>query len=215
MSDEKPGFIGQLTGVLYKPRVIFSSMDESDLTKAILVMLVMVILSAYSSTIYISKIPLTVLSPQLEGVDTSQIEGTMGIFAGVGSGVTVLVGWIASTLVLHGLSRLSGGNGSMKRFFAMNGFVTIPSILNQILRIVDASMLDSVTLSSYFVSYRDISNKILKGLLGTNLLNIWGLAGLALLVIALETNYGMNRSRAVMIALLPSVVMFILTYFTA
>ena len=214
MSDEKPGFIGQLTGVLYKPRAIFSSMDESDLTKAILVMLVMVILSAYSSTIYISKIPLTVLSPQLQGVDTSQIEGTMGIFAGVGSGVTVLVGWIASTLVLHGLSRLSGGNGSMKRFFAMNGFVTLPSILNQILRIVDASMLDSATLSSYFVSYRDISNKILKALLGTNLLNIWGLAGLALLVIALETNYGMNRSRAVLIALLPSVVMFILTYFT-
>jgi hypothetical protein len=215
MSDEKPGFIGQFTGVLYKPRAIFSSMDESDLTKGILVMLVMVLLAAYSNTIYMGKIPLTVLSPQLEGVDTSQIEGTMGIFAGIGSGITILIGWIASTLIFHGLGRLSGGSGTMKRFFAMNGFVTVPAILNQILRIVDASLLDSATLSSYFVNYRDISSKVLKALLGTNLLNIWGLAGLALLVIALETNYSTSRSRAVMIALLPSVVLFIITYFTA
>ena len=85
MSDEKPGFIGQVTGVLFKPRQIFSTVDESDLTKGLLVMFVMVLLAAYSSMLYMGKIPLSVLSPQLEGVDTSQIESSMGLFAGIGA----------------------------------------------------------------------------------------------------------------------------------
>ncbi len=215
MSDEKPGFIGQFAGVLYKPRMIFSSIDESDLTKGLIVMIVMVLLASYSSSIYIGKISLTVLSPQLEGVDTSQIEGTMGIFAGVGAGITIMIGWVAATLLLHGLGKLSGGSGSMKRFFAMHGFASVPTLFNQILRIADSSILDSATLSSYYVNYRDISNKALKALLGTNLVNIWELATIALLVIAVEENYGMSRSRAIMIVLVPSVVYFIINYFTA
>ncbi len=213
MSDEKLGFIEQITGVLYRPRVVFKNMDEGDLTKGLLIMIVMVLLTAYSSMLYLNKIPLSVLSPQLEGVDMSQLEGTMGIFAGIGSAITVLIGWVASTLLLHGLGRLSGGSGSMKRFFAMNGFVSIMSALNQVLRIADASIQDAATLSSYYVTYRDISSKALKALLGTNLVNIWGLAALVLLVIAIEENYGASRSRAIMVALVPSVIVFIFGYF--
>ncbi len=211
MSNEKTGFLGQFTGVLYKPRAIFSKMDEGDLIKGIIVM---VVLAAYSSMLYMSKIPLSVLTPMLEGVDIGQFEGTMGIMAGIGAGVTILFGWVAGTLLMHGLGRLSGGDGSMKLFFAMHGFASVPSLLNQLLRVVDASIMDSASLSSYFVTYRGISSKALKALLGTNLVNVWGLATVALLVIAAEENYGLSRTRAVMIVLLPSVVYFLLNYFT-
>ena len=214
MSKEKTGFLGQFTGVLYKPRAIFSAMDDGDLVKGLLVMLFMVVLAAYSSMVYMSKIPLSVLTPMLEGVDVGQFEGTMGIMAGVGSGVTILLGWVAGTFLMHGLSRLSGGDGSMKAFFAMHGFASVPSLLNQLVRVVDASIMDSNSLAGYFVAYRDVGSKILRALIGTNLVNVWGLATVALLVIAVEENYGLSRTRSVMIVLLPSVVYFMLNYFT-
>ncbi|MCW4012839.1 MAG: YIP1 family protein [Candidatus Bathyarchaeota archaeon] len=213
MSDEKPGFIGQVTGVLYKPRQIFSTVDEGDRTKGLIVMFVMVLLAAYSSMLYLGKIPLSVLSPQLEGVDTSQIEGSMGLFAGIGAGISILVGWSASTLLMHGLGKLSGGNGSMKRMFALHGFASVPSLLNQLIRVVDASIMDSASLASYFVSYRSLG-KILTAFIGANLMNLWGIATIALLVLAVEENYELSRTRSVMVVLLPSVVYFLINYFT-
>ena len=214
MSKEKPGFLGQFTGVLYKPRAIFSTVDDGDLVKGLLVMLVMVVLAAYSSMLYMSKLPLSVLAPMLEDVDIGQFGGTMGIMAGVGAGVTILLGWVAGTFLMHGLSRLSGGDGSMRAFFAMHGLASVPSIFNQLLRVVDASIMDSNSLAGYFVAYREIGSKALRALIGTNLVNVWGLATVALLVVAVEENYGLNRTRAVMIVLLPSLVYFLLNYFT-
>jgi len=213
MSDEKPGFIGQITGVLYKPRQIFSTVDEGDLTKGLLVMFVMVLLAAYSSMLYMGKIPLSVLSPQLEGVDVSQIEGSMGLFAGIGSGISIIVGWSAATLLIHGMGKLSGGNGSMKRMFALHGFASVPSLLNQLLRVIDASIMDSASLASYFLSYRGLS-KLFTAFIGANLMNIWWLATIALLILAVEENYELSRTRSVMVVLLPSLVYFLINYFT-
>ena len=213
MSEDKPGFLGQVMGVLYQPRKIFSTVDESDLTKGLIVMFLMVILASYSSTLYMDKIPLSVLSSQLEGVDTSQFEGTMGIFAGIGLAVTIIIGWVASTVLMHGLGRLSGGGGSIKRFFALHGFASVPSLLNQVVRIADASIIDSASLSSYFVTYRDMENKMLKAFLGTNLFNIWGLATVVLLVFAVEDNYKTSSTRSAMVVLLPSLIYFLINFF--
>lgn len=216
MSDEKPGFLGQVIGVLYMPRKVFSTTEEGDLGKGILLMLLMVILASYSSMLYMSKIPLSVLTPQLEGFATSQLsqfEGTMGIFAGIGTGITIIIGWVAGTLLMHGLGRFSSGSGSIKRFFAMHGFASVPSLLNQVIRIADASIIDGASLASYYVTYRDIENKALRALLRTNLVNIWGLATVALLVLAVEENYKTSRGRAIMVVLLPSVVYFLLNFF--
>jgi hypothetical protein len=213
MSDEKPGFIGQLTGVLYRPREIFSTVDESDITRGLIVMIVMVLLAAYSSTLYMSKIPLSVLSPQLEGMDTSQFEGTMGIFAGIGAGLTIIVGWIASTLLMHGMGKLSGGSGSLKRMFALHGFASLPGLFNQLIRVADAYMIDSTTLTGYFLASRDLA-KLLRVFIGANLFNIWGLATIGLLVLAAEENYGVSRGRALLIVMAPSIVYLLINYFT-
>jgi len=47
--SEKPGFIEQLLGVLYRPREIFSTVDEGDLTKGVVITVLMVALAAYST----------------------------------------------------------------------------------------------------------------------------------------------------------------------
>jgi hypothetical protein len=213
--SEKPGFIGQVMGVLYKPREIFSTVDEDDLMKGLIIVFIMVALGAYSTMAYMGKIPLSVIAPQLEGQDMSQIGGSMGLISGIGGGISILIGWVMSTLLLHGLGKLSGGDGTMKRFFAINGFVAVPSLLNQVLRVVDSSIMDSASLVGYFIAYRDISSKLVKAVIGVNIMNIWALAGLALLVLGLEENYKLARGRAVIVALVPTLLLFALTYFTS
>lgn len=212
--SEKPGFIGQLLGVLYRPREIFSTVDEGDLTKGIFIAVLMVALAAYSTMTYMGKIPLDVLAPQLQGVDAGPITGSMGATSGIASGVSLLVGWVFTGLLLHLLGKFSGGDGSMKRYFALYGLATVPALLNQVLRVVDASIMDSASLIGYFVSYRDLPSKFVKAFIGANLLNVWSLAGIALVTLSLEENYGVGRGRAVLIALVPSVLYFSLNYFT-
>jgi hypothetical protein len=192
--------------------VVFHSIEESDLTKGVIIIIVMVILAGYSSMLYLGKIPLDVIRPELESVDSSQFEGFMGIMTGISSSVTIMIGWVISTLLIHTISRISGGNGSLKRFFAMHGFASVPSLLNQIFRVIDASIIESTTLVSYFETYRDINNKLLKSFLGTNLINLWGLATIVLLVIATEENYSISRARAIITVLVPSILYFLMNY---
>ena len=212
--SEKPGFIGQLLGVLYRPREIFSTVDEGDLTKGVVIAVLMVALAAYSTMTYMGKIPLEVITPQLQGVDAGPMADSLGTISGIAAGVTMLVGWTFSGLILHLLGKFSGGDGSMKRYFALYGFTTIPALLNQVLRVVDASIMDSASLIGYFVSYRDMSSKVVKAFIGANLFNVWSLAGIALVVLSLEENYKVSRGRAVVLALVPSLALFALNYFT-
>ena len=102
----------------------------------------------------------------------------------------------------------------MKRYFALYGLATVPALLNQILRVVDANIMDSASLIGYYVSYRDLPSKFVKAFIGANLLNVWSLAGIALVTLSLEENYRVGRGRAVLIALVPSVLYFALNYFT-
>ena len=212
--SEKPGFIGQLLGVLYRPREIFSTVDEGDLTKGVVIAVLMVALAAYSTMTYMGKIPLEVITPQLQGVDAGPMAGSLGTISGIAAGVTMLVGWTFSGLILHLLGKFSGGDASMKRYFALYGFTTVPALLNQVLRVVDASIMDSASLIGYFVSYRDMSSKVVKAFIGANLFNVWSLAGIALVVLSLEENYKVGRGRALIIALAPSLALFALNYFT-
>ena len=212
--SEKPGFIGQLMGVLYRPREIFSTVDEGDLTKGIIIAVLTVALGAYSTMAYMGKIPLEVLTPQLQGVDVGPMAGSMGAISGIAAGVSMLVGWTFTGLILHTLGKFSGGDGSMKRYFALYGFTTVPALLNQVLRAVDASIMDSASLIGFFVSYRDMSSKVAKAFIGANLFNVWSLAGIALVVLGLEENYKVGRGRAVVLALVPSLALFVLNYFT-
>ena len=199
--------------MLYRPRAIFKTVDEGDLTKGVFIAVLMVALAAYSTMTYMGKIPLDVLAPQLQGMDAGDIEGSMGILSGVAAGITLLVGWVFTGLILHLLGKFSGGDGSMKRYFALYGFTTVPALFNQVLRSVDAGIMDSASLIGYFVAYRDMSSKLVRALIGANLLNVWALAGIALVVLSLEENYGVGKGRAVLIALVPSVLSFALNYF--
>jgi len=101
----------------------------------------------------------------------------------------------------------------MKRFFALHGYASVPALIKQALRVADALITDASGISGYFIAYRDIESKMLKSLIAANLINIWGLFTLALLVIAVEDNYGLSRGKAIMAALAPSLIYFLVNYF--
>jgi len=153
----------------------------------------MVVLAAVSASTYMSKIPLEVLVPQLgqAGVDASQIGGSMGLFAGIGVSASILIGFAVSTLMMHGAATLTGGGGNMKRFFAMHGFL------------VDSFMSSPSQLAGYFVANRDIQNRVVKAVVGTNLFTVFGLAALIYITYALAENYRIGRRKAFIVALIP------------
>jgi hypothetical protein len=215
MNEKKQGILERFIGVLYKPRQTFITIVESDLNKAVLVIVLMIILAGYSEMVYTSKIPYSIIVSGLDNVDSGQIASSTGILIVIGIGVIVSVGWIISTLLIHILIKFTGGVGSLKRFFAMHCYVSVPNLLKQLLRVIDSSLLDSSTLTGYYLSNKGINNKLLKALLGTDLLNIWGLAYFALIVIAIEENYKTSRSKAVIIAILPSLIYLAFNYFIA
>ena len=207
MSEERKGFRELVAGVLRRPQETFQYVSERDLTKGLLIVFFMVVLAAASASTYMSKIPLEVLMPQLgqAGVDTSQIGGSMGLFAGIGVAVSIIVGFAASTLIMHGVATLTGGGGNMKRFFAMHGFAATPHVVNYLLRLADSFISSSSQLAGYFVANRDVENSVLKAVIGTNLFTVFGLAALVYITYALEENYQIGRRRAFIVAFIPYV----------
>jgi len=217
MSDERRGFVELTLGVLRSPGEYFKYVEERDLPKGLIIVALMVIFAAASSSIYMSKIPLEVLVPQLGevGVDVStvgDVAGSMGLFSAFGSAVSVLAGWVISTIIMHGLATLAGGKGSLKRLFAMHGFAAAPHALNHVLRTADAYVSSSQSIIAYYTANRDVSFKLLRAALNTNMVTVFGVAGLVYLSYAIAENYGVQRGRAAMIALVPILLFFLVSY---
>ncbi|MEJ2047793.1 MAG: YIP1 family protein, partial [Dehalococcoidia bacterium] len=209
-NDEKKGFIQQVSGVLLRPQEGFSQVDRSDLVKGILIVLVTVTLAAVSAMKYMSKIPLDVLLPQIgsAGVDVSGISGTMGLFSGIGLAFAILVGFILSTMIMHGVSVLVGGSGALGAFFAMHGFATIPHLVNYLLRVVDAYTIQPDVLVGYYIENREVGNKLFRSLMASGLTNVFGLAVLVYHTFAVSANYKQTRGRAFIVAFIPYLLAF-------
>lgn len=214
MSETKKGFVELLMGVLRKPGEYFGYVEEDDLAKGLIVVAAMVVFAAASTSVYMSKIPLEVLVPQLGemGVEVGDVAGSMGLFSAVGAAVSILLGWVLSTVVMHGLANLAGGRGSMKRLFAMHGFAAAPHAANHALRVVDALVSSSQSLVTYFMAGRAVETKLVRAILGTNMLTVFGVAGLVYLTYALSVNYQLRRDRALAVAVVPLLLYIAISY---
>lgn len=215
MSEKNLGFIETVTGVLRRPTVTFPYIQEGDLMKGAVIVVVAAVLAGVSTMTYMNKIPLEVILAQVQNVsvDVSSLQGTMGMFSAIGVIIAVLAGWALSTLLFHALSNLLGGKGDMKRFFAMTGFASTPLLLKQVIRMIDAFTISQDAAVGFFLANREIGNKLLTWLMGANLLNIFGLATLYLTINAINANYGLGKGKALVIALIPPAVSLAMTLF--
>jgi hypothetical protein len=167
----------------------FESRTGKDLWKGISVVLAAAILSEVTTLFR-------------AGAATSSVGVSSFSYTTFLLGVVVSLGtWVLSSLIIHGSSRLLKGKGSLRRFFAMNGFAYVPILIQSLLSIADVA-LSGVTRSPL------VSQPIIQLLLTQ--FNLLSLISIALSAIAVTANYGLNRKRAVIAVLIPVILILAL-----
>jgi hypothetical protein len=202
MSEIK-GLFSLVYSILRNPSEGFSHVRENDLLKGILIEVSIFVLAVISTRRYLSKLPPEVLINQIVGNEPSTISSNLGLLSGIGIGFSILFGWIISSVLMHGISKLLGGEGSLKRFFTIHGFSSIPYLINYLIRTIDAYTINNNALLNFYLINNEIKSNLFKILINMNLFNIFGLYTLTLVVFGLRENYGISRVKALTIALIP------------
>jgi hypothetical protein len=199
MSNKK-SFISSMIGVFSSPRSTFELIDEKDLRKSIIVILLIAVISAAASVLYMSKIgiplPDTGTLPPVGNL-RSIISGMSGLVGFLG----VLISWILVTAIIYALAKLSGGQGMLKGFYAQTGLAYSPFIIQHILRLIDALTFNSS------LGIPTIGNRFITAFLGT--FNIFGVINIILLAIAVSVNHKIGMRKASMIALLTKTILLL------
>lgn len=201
----------QIRETLTSPREGLQSIQESDLKRGALIVLVTAVLSAIASMTYMSRMPKDILLSGLAGfnVDPGPIIQAMGTFAAVGGVIKVLVDWALLTLMMHALATLLAGKGSLKRFFAMTGFAFIPITAQQLLRIVDAYTVEPMILADIYIANAGMTG-VMKVIVSMNVFTVFGVAALALKSYAVSANYGSTVRKGVLVAAAPYLLFVVL-----
>jgi len=120
------------------------------------------------------------------------------------SGLELLIIWTLTTLIIHGLSRLMKGKGSLKRFFAMNGLAYLPILIQALLSIIDVAFFNPTGASP-------LANQPLLSVLMSEL-NILNLISLGLTLVAVSANYGLNWKKALVAVIVPVIILLALGF---
>lgn len=177
----------KVRGCITSPRETFTTILEEDLRKGISLVLITALLATSAGFAYGQKI--ATLDPIVQTLTPSALA--------LGGALGVIVGWIVPSAAIHALSSMQTGGGKLRRFLALTGFATTPHIFRHIVRILDASTVDSTLLLETITSKANTSEFVVKLLShNTDMLNVFGLWELALIVIAVTVNYKMGNGRA-------------------
>ncbi|UCH56730.1 MAG: YIP1 family protein [Candidatus Bathyarchaeota archaeon] len=231
MSDTKKGFIGKMAGVMSSPRRTFMQIDEGDLWKGALIVLLASMLSAWAGMTYASKMEFNMLAPDQPmfrqpgggysffhpGVQDSQqndqeaIRNRLIPFIAIGNGVTFTARWLVSFLLVLFAAKILVGKGSSKRMLAMIGFAYLPMLAQQVIRLVDALMITPIELAAHVTSMlapTTLFGKVLNQAM--IIFTVFGFLTLILTSYAVSVNYETTTRRALAVTLLAHVVYIIL-----
>jgi hypothetical protein len=217
MNEEQIGLIEISIGVLRASQSTFNRIDEKKLISGLIIIIIIGVLRAGSSALYVNKIPIEVLIPEIEqsSVDISRVTQNIGTISAIGGFLSVLIWYIVVVLIIHGLNLLTGKPGSIKKTFTMNGFASIPFVLQQILRLVDSIITSPETLTNYYISKTAITENFLRSLTNTNTLTLFGVYVWILMGFATSENYVISKRRALSFSLVPYLLFFFYNYFFA
>jgi hypothetical protein len=169
----------------------FERVTARDLWKGLLVVLIASILVGAES-----------LFNTRGTASTTAAISTASYISAAYSGFELLIIWLLSTLLIHGISRLMKGKGSLKRFFTMNGLAFLPILVQGLLSIIDVAVFSPIGASP-------IANQPLLTVLMSEL-NLLNLISLGLTVVAVSTNYGISRKRAIVGVIVPVIILLAL-----
>lgn len=207
MSEMRKSYVTQIRGALTKPREAFNDITGEDMRRAMMIVLAVVALSAVSKMLYLSKIPIQTLVPQLREapVDPEMLQRNMATFGAIGGGINALAGWILPTLIMHGAATLIAGQGDLRRLFAMTGYASTPLVIQQAIRVVDALTISPEALARFVATNNEFTG-VLKIILSMNVFTLFGLMALALKAYAVAANYPTTAKKGLAIASIPYLV---------
>jgi hypothetical protein len=198
MSEVKIGFVGTISKVVKSPREGFSRIEEGDLSKGLVLILFLVVFSAWSSMNYASKMEFNLVA---QGFDMEQLRSSMLPFYALGGAIGSIIRWLIPSVLLVVMAKIMVGGGSSKRMLAMTEFATIPLIAQQLLRVADSYVI-SVAEVAAIRALTPLGNVPL-GLLNNilSVFNFFGLLTLFLTIHAVSINYGVKTMKAFKVAL--------------
>jgi len=210
MSNEK-SFARKIAGVFTHPRSTFEVITEKDLTRGLVVVLLVAIVGALASAQYIYKMDLSSL-PRiglLPGADASSLRGSLGIATGVITGIRTVTGWLIPALIIYIIAKLSTCEGGLKRLLAQTGFASMPLLIQHVLRLIDAYAMQGSLRNDLFqteVLITVLSQRIINQAL--NSLNLFSLVTISLTIVAASVTFRSSKKKMAMITI-ASYVIFI------
>jgi len=176
----------QYTGRLAHIERWLDAVTEKDLLNGTIIVVLMGIFTAVVAYSVASKMEIPVAG----------MTETIKIISAVSAFVMTLIGWIFSSLIYHASAHLLGGKGDKNRMFALNGYASIPALVQQFLRFVNYWFLGQPATTSV--------GGILEILL--RFFNVFSIIGLVLIVVAVKINYGLPGRKATFVALIPTLI---------
>ena len=206
MNETETGLFYQMRNSIRSPIKAFESIKEKDIWKGTFIILLVALLSAIASFNYSSKSPFQLpidsasndvhsFGPQ--STNTEMIRSNFILLSTVGNGLKSITGWLAAGVIIHIFAGLLGGDGGFKRLLAITGFASIPQIIQQILRLIDAYAISRETLIS-LISVQAI-NRSLQDLFISQLIttfSIFGIWTFILTILAVSVNYKHSKGKS-------------------
>ncbi|MFQ6065616.1 MAG: YIP1 family protein [Candidatus Bathyarchaeia archaeon] len=221
----KLSFKREIVGCLTSPQSTFKSiLKKPSLVKGTAQILVIAIVAAWASFNYMSKLPLTFFTQQLEEffpgevipVSSEQIRQASIIMSAVTALIGVFGTWFISSVLIHGFASVLRGKGSFKTMMTLVGYASTPLLIQQILRLAYSLLVGEEVLQ--LVGGLHISAYRLLNMIGNaavDTFTIFRLWSIVLLIIAASENYKISTVRSVVAAALSFIlIVFISAFFS-
>ena len=209
---EEQGFISKVTGVLTRPTETFKNIDEASLSRGFIIVLVAALLSGLAQCVYLSKIPVAFFLSRIPVniANPGAVKNQILTFAPIFSAAELLIFWLFTTLIIHVASSQLSQGGSLNAIYAKTGYASTVLIIQQLVRLIDASILTSGAVTGLYS--QGIGQQGLTNLL-TIILRVYPLFRVLYLILvgmAIAVNYSMSPRRATIIALASNLIFLII-----
>jgi hypothetical protein len=227
MSENRSVFLGKIMGLVTSPRSFFTSIKENDLTKGIAVVLIIGVISGWAGMIYFTKTELQIpdmgpgsgsgspmFSPGAQnsgGIDLEALRSRLAPFIAIGGVLGAVTRWLVPSILMLLVANILVGKGSSKRMLAMTGFASVPRIIQQLVRVIDAYTISAADLASLMAT-RTAASGLLGRLVNQVFIvfNLFGVLTIILTAVAVSVNFEATPQKAVYVTVLSFVVYMIL-----
>jgi hypothetical protein len=118
----------------------------------------------------------------------------IAVFSAVFVGVETVVGWVLGSLVIYLVAKLLSGRGTPRAALSVFGFAMLPTVAQNVVRAVQGLATGSIPTAGLTDAFPKVTAPVLKVALST--INIFGLWGAVLMVLAVSAAFGMSRKKS-------------------